>query len=157
MGLLSEYRVSRSQEDAARLRRLLALRALAATGSSQRNIAAALGVSQSAVSQQLKAARDFADVHPETLVKAAAPILVEVASSEGFDRLAVFGSVARGSARPDSDIDLLVEPPPGAGIKELVALRATFQEILGRPVDLITYGGLETPMDDDIRFEAVLL
>ncbi len=67
MSLVVEYRDARSQEDSARLRRLLALRALAATGSSQREIATALGVSQSAVSQQLKAARDFADVHPEIL------------------------------------------------------------------------------------------
>lgn len=157
MSLVVEYRDARSQEDFARLRRLVALRALAATGSSQREIATALGVSQSAVSQQLKAARDFADVHPEILLKAASPILADVARSKGFDRLAVFGSVARGHARPDSDIDLLVEAPAGSAIKELVELRDTFREILGRPVDLITYGGLKAVIDDDIRSEAVLL
>jgi len=157
MSLVVEYRDARSQEDSARLRRLLALRALSATGSSQREIAAALGVSQSAVSQQLKAARDFADVHPEALLKAASPILVDVARSKGFDRLAVFGSVARGHARPNSDIDLLVEAPAGSAIRELVELRDTFREILGRPVDLITYGGLKAVIDDDIRSEAVLL
>lgn len=157
MGLVFEYRDARTQEASARLRRLLALRALSATGSSQREIAAALGVSQSAVSQQLKAARYLDDVHPEYLVKAASPILVDVARSEGFDRLAVFGSVARGDARPESDIDLLVEAPLGSGIKELVRLRNTFCEILGRPVDLITYGGLKAVIDDDIRSEAGLL
>lgn len=157
MRLVVEYRDARSQEESARLRRLVALRALSATGSSQREIAKALGVSQSAVSQQLKAARDFTDVHPENLLKAASPILVDVARSKGFDRLAVFGSVARGHARPDSDIDLLVEAPAGSAIKELVELRDTFGEILGRPVDLITYGGLKDVIDDDIRSEAVLL
>ncbi len=90
-------------------------------------------------------------------MKAASPILVDVARSKGFDRLAVFGSVARGHARPDSDIDLLVEAPAGSAIKELVELRDTFREILGRPVDLITYGGLKAVIDDDIRSEAVLL
>ena len=157
MALIAEYRDARSREESARLRRLLALRALAATGSSQREIATALGVSQSAVSQQLTAARDFADVHPEILLKAASPILVDVAQSKGFERLAVFGSVARGHARPDSDIDLLVEAPADSSIKELVELRDTFREILGRPVDLITYGGLKAVIDDDIRSEAVLL
>jgi len=63
---------------------------------------------------------------------AAVPILVDVARARGFDRLAMFGSVARGQARPDSDVDLLVEPPPASGTTELVALRETFQEILGR-------------------------
>ncbi len=157
MSLVAEYRDARFREESARLRRLLALRALSATGSSQREIATALGVSQSAVSQQLKAARDFADVHSELLLEAASPILVDVARSKGFDRLAVFGSVARGHARPDSDIDLVVEAPAGSAIKDLVGLRDIFREILGRPVDLITYGGLKAVIDDDIRFEAVML
>jgi predicted nucleotidyltransferase len=109
------------------------------------------------MSQQLKASRDLAAVHPETLLKAAAPVLVDIARSQEFGRLAAFGSVARGNARPDSDIDLLVDPPEGSGIKELVALREIFREILGRPVDLVTYGGLKPGIDDDIRAEAVLL
>lgn len=157
MSLVVEYQEARREEDLARLRRVLALRALVATGSSQREIAEALGVSQPAVSQQLKAARAVTEVHPETLLAAAAPILVDVARSKGFDRMAVFGSVARGEARADSDIDLLVEPPAGAGIKQVVGLRGIFEEILGRPVDLVTYGGLKPTIDDDIRTEAVLL
>ena len=71
--------------------------------------------------------------------------------------LAVFGSVARHTQRPDSDIDLLVEPPADAGIKDVLALRDAFQTILGRPVDLVTYAGLRAGLDDDIRREAVLL
>lgn len=157
MGLVSEYRGARHQEEVARLRRALALRAMVAAGSSQREIASALGVSQPAVSQQLKAAQSVATVHPETLLEAAAPILVDVARTQGFDRLAVFGSVARRQARPDSDIDLLVEPPADVGIKDVLALRDAFQAILGRPVDLVTYAGLREDLDDDIRREAVLL
>ena len=157
MSLVVEYQQARREEDVARLRRALALRALIATGSSQRDIADALGVSQPAVSQQLKAARTVTEVDPERLLAAAAPVLVDVAGSRGFDRLAVFGSVARHQARADSDIDLLVEAPVGVGIKELVALREVFEEILGRSVDLVTYGGLKPAIDDDIRAEAVLL
>ena len=78
-------------------------------------------------------------------------------SARRFERLAVFGSVARGDARDDSDIDLLVDAPPGAAIKELLALRGTFEQILGRPIDLITYGALKPGLDDDIRREAALL
>lgn len=157
MALIAEYRDARSQEEMARLRRMLALRALLATGSSQRDVAARLGISQPAVSQQFKASRDLADVHPESLLSAAAPVLVEVARVQGFERLAVFGSVARREARDDSDIDLLVDAPPGTAIKELLMLRGTFEQILGRPVDLVTYGGLKPGVDDDIRREAVLL
>ena len=157
MSLVAEYRDARAHEETSRLRRLLALRALLATGSSQRDVAANLGISQPAVSQQLKASRDLAKVHPGDLVRAAATVLVDVARTQGFERLAVFGSVARGEARDDSDIDLLVDAPAGAAIKELLALRGTFEQILGRPVDLITYGGLKVGLDDDIRREAVLL
>ena len=77
--------------------------------------------------------------------------LVQRAAHFGFERLAVFGSVARGDARDDSDVDLLVDAPPGAAIKELLALRGTFEQILGRPVDLVTYGGLKA--DDAKRLK----
>ena len=157
MSLVVEYRNARHQEEVAKLRRALALRALVAAGSSQREIAEVLGVSQPAVSQQLKAAQSVATVHPETLLEAAAPVLVDVARTRRFDRLAVFGSVARRQARSDSDIDLLVEAPADAGIKDILALRSTFQAILGRPVDLVTYAGLRAGLDDDVRREAVLL
>ena len=56
--LVGEYRDARRDEDIARLRRALALRAMVATGMSQRQIAAALGVSQPAANQQLNAALD---------------------------------------------------------------------------------------------------
>ena len=69
----------------------------------------------------------------------------------------MFGSVARHQARQDSDIDLLVEPPPDTSIGDLLAMRELFEQILGRPVDLITYGGLKPGLDDDILREAVLL
>ena len=157
MSLVAEYRDARVQEEISRLRRMLALRGLLAAGSSQREVAAELGISQPAVSQQLKASRDLTKVHPENLVRAAAPVLVDVARSQGFEHLAVFGSVARGEARDDSDIDLLVDAPPGTAIKELLALRGTFEQILGRPIDLVTYGALKPGLDDDIRREAVVL
>ncbi len=157
MDLLAEYREARRDEDVARFRRLLALRAMVATGMSQRDIATALGVSQPAVSQQLKAASHLGAARPETLIEAAAPILKQIAAERGFSRLAVFGSVARRQARQDSDIDLLVEAPAGTSISDMVALQTLIEAILGRPVDLVSYGGLKPGIDDDVRREAVPL
>lgn len=157
MNLLAEYREARHDEDVARLRRVLALRAMAATGMSQREIAAALGVSQPAVSQQLKVAQDRARVHPEALVEAAAPVLRRLAEESGYGRLAVFGSVARGEARHDSDIDLLVEAPEGTSSFGFVRFKQLIEQVLGRQIDLVDYGGLKAKLDDDIRREAVLL
>lgn len=155
--LLAEYQEAQREAELARLRRLLALRAMVATGMRQRQIAEALGISQPAVSQQLHSAEALADVHPETLIAAAGPLLARVAEERGFTRLAVFGSVARHRAREDSDIDLLVQPPPDTSITDLLAMRHTFEQILGRPVDLVTYGGLRPGRDDDIVREAVAL
>jgi len=157
MTLLAEYRGARHDEDVARIRRALALRAMAATGMSQREIAAALGISQPAVSQQLKTAQDLARVHPEALVEAAAPVLRRIAEESGYGRLAVFGSVARGEARQDSDIDLLVESPEGTSSFGFIRFKELLERVLGRQIDLVDYGGLKPKLDDDIRREAVLL
>lgn len=157
MSLLAEYRDARREGDVARLRRVLALRAMVVTGISQRQIAEALGITQPAVSQQLKFARELDNVHPEVLLKAAAPILKAVAAEHGYTRLAVFGSVARHEAREDSDIDLIVEAPEGTSSFGFVRFKQLIERILGRDIDLVEYGGLKLRMDDDIRREAVLL
>lgn len=157
MTLLAEYREARHDEDVARLRRALALRAMAATGMSQREIAAALGISQPAVSQQLKTAPDLARVHPEALLEAAAPVLKRLAEDSGYGRLAAFGSVARGEARQDSDIDLLVESPEGTSSFGFIRFKKLLEQVLGRQIDLIDYGGLKAKLDDDIRRDAVPL
>ena len=156
MTLVAAYQDARREERLAQLRRAVALRAMVETGMSQREIAKELGVSQPAVSQQLKAA-DLAAVDPKTLLDAAAPVLRELSDERGFSELAVFGSVARGDARADSDIDLLVQPPAHTTISDIVAFRDLIERTLGRPVDVVSYGGLKPGIDDDIRREAVLL
>lgn len=157
MTLLAEYRDARRDEDMARLRRVLALRAMVATGLSQRQIADALEITQPAVSQQLKFAPELHDVHPETLLRAAAPVLRALAGEHGYTRLAVFGSVARHQARADSDIDLLVEAPAGTSSFDFLGFKRLVEQVLGREVDLVSYGGLKPRLDDDIRREAVPL
>jgi predicted nucleotidyltransferase len=157
MTLLAQYRDARHDEDVARLRRALALRAMIAEGMSQRQVAEAVGVSQPAVSQQLKFAPDMTEVHPQTLLEAAAPILKALAEQHGYPRLAVFGSVARHQARQDSDIDLLVEAPEGTSSFGFVRFKQLIERVLGRHVDLVDYGGLKPKLDDDVRREAVLL
>lgn len=157
MSLLFEYRAAQRDEDVARLRRVLALRAMVATGMSQRKIAEELGITQPAVSQQLKFAPELAPVHPGVLLEAAAPILKVLAEQHGYNRLAVFGSVARHQARPDSDIDLLVQAPSGTSTFGFIRFKQLIEQVLGREIDLVDYGGLKPQLDDDIRREAVLL
>lgn len=157
MTLLAEYRGARRDEDIARLRRVLALRALSATGMSQRQIAAELGISQPAVSQQLRLAQHLGEVHPELLLAAAAPVLRALAVDHGYARLAAFGSVARSEARLDSDLDLIVEAPPGTSSFDFIRFRQLLEQVLGREIDLVEYGGLTPRLDDDVLRDAVLL
>jgi predicted nucleotidyltransferase len=57
----------------------------------------------------------------------------------GIRRLSLFGSVARGDAEADSDVDLAAELDPDAriGLFALAALERRLSELLGRPVDLL--------------------
>ena len=59
----------------------------------------------------------------------------------GIRRISLFGSVSKGTARPDSDVDLLVEFEPGRapGLFKLAGIEAELSRLLGgRPVDLRT-------------------
>lgn len=154
--LVAAYWAARREEGVARLRPALVLRAMVASGITQRQIAEELGVSQPAVSQQ-KAARDLGSAHPQVLLEAARPVLKDLAAARGYSRLAVFGSIARGQADRASDVDLLVQAPAGTSSFDFVRFQRLLSDVLGRHVDLVEWGGLKPPPDDDIRREAVEL
>ena len=65
-----------------------------------------------------------------------------ICSESGVARLAVFGSVARGDDRPDSDVDLLVEFKVPTGLPGLLKLERRFESTFGRKVDLGTAASL---------------
>jgi uncharacterized protein len=71
--------------------------------------------------------------------------------------ISIFGSVARGEDRPDSDIDILVEFDPDAriGFFAFARLQRRLSDILGRPVDLVTPDALHKAMKSRILKEAV--
>lgn len=98
-----------------------------------------------------------AEAAPELVrLRARRAEILRVARAHGASNVRVFGSVARGTARPESDIDLLVDFEPGRTLIDHVALWRDLEALLGRRVDVLSAGGL-TDRDDDIREDALTL
>src|SRR5207244_5014388 len=68
--------------------------------------------------------------------------ITDIAARHGARSVRVFGSIARGEARPESDIDLLVKMGPGRSLLDQAALLVELQDLLGRDVDIVTDEGL---------------
>ena len=69
-------------------------------------------------------------------------------------RVRLFGSAARGDDRPDSDIDLLVDFDEDSSLFDLMRMSRELEALLGRPVDVVSAGGLKT-RDKAILAESV--
>ena len=143
MGLLVEYYYARRAEKVARLRRIVVLRAMQVQGPRQRQVAELIENSQPAESQELSSAPDLASAHPALLLEAATPVLNTLAADHGYGNLAASASVARGEAGDESDIDLLVDVPPGTSGFEFLRFKEFLEQVLGREIDLISRGGAE--------------
>jgi len=83
--------------------------------------------------------------------------LVEAAAAHGVQNLRVFGSVARGEDRPDSDVDLLVDLPPGLSLFGLGRVEADLEAILGSRVDLIPAEDLKPGVRAHVERDLVAL
>lgn len=80
-----------------------------------------------------------------------------IAARHGARSVRVFGSIARGDAGPESDIDLLVEMGPGRSLLDQAALLVELQDLLGRDVDIVTEEGLRGRIRKRVLREAVPL
>ena len=81
--------------------------------------------------------------------------ILRLAALHGARSVRVFGSAARGEARPDSDIDLLVDLEPGRSLLDLVALKQDLEDLLGRRVDVVTVSGVSPYLREQILRDAV--
>jgi predicted nucleotidyltransferase len=75
----------------------------------------------------------------------------------GVVRAGVFGSAARGEAREDSDLDVLVEFEAGRTLFDLVDLRDELTRLLGRDADVVTYQSLHPRMRERVLREQVAI
>jgi predicted nucleotidyltransferase len=80
--------------------------------------------------------------------------VIRLVEAHGGLRPRVFGSRARGDARPDSDLDLLVKAGPEMSLLDVVALQQDLEDLLGLEVHIVTEGGLHPLLRDRILAEA---
>ncbi len=83
--------------------------------------------------------------------------LLDAAERHGVRRLRAFGSLARGEATAESDVDLLVDLKPGRTLLDLAAFRREAGEILDLPVDVATPDMLKDRIRDAVLSEALPL
>ena len=83
--------------------------------------------------------------------------ILSLAAQHGALNLRVFGSVARGDARPDSDVDFLVECGERLSPWFPVSLIQDLEALLGRRVDVVTQKGLKDRIRDRVLREAIAL
>jgi uncharacterized protein len=131
-----------------------AVRTGATAGLSQREIASAIGRSQPEVSRLLRfhgtsaLGRQLARNRRKVLAFAAA---------QGIRNIRVFGSVARGTDGPDSDIDLLVDLPARTSLFTLARLETELTDLVGAKVDIVPAGTLREHLAEQALSEAVPL
>jgi len=83
--------------------------------------------------------------------------ILRIAAQHGARNVRIFGSVARGEAKLDSDVDVLVDLEPGRSLLEHAALMLELEELLRCKVDVATERGLRARVRDRVLREAVPL
>ena len=83
--------------------------------------------------------------------------ILAIAQRHGASNIRIFGSVARGEAGPDSDIDLVVEFKPGTSLMDHGGLIMDLQDALGCKVDIISARGMRDRLRTHVNGEAVAL
>ncbi|GAA3675765.1 hypothetical protein GCM10022237_39160 [Nocardioides ginsengisoli] len=135
-------------------------------GLTQGQLAARSGVAQPNIAAYESGARRPSKAMLDRLAKAAAPLphelladrrldLLRIAARYRVEGVRVFGSAARGTDTPDSDVDLLVKVPANAGMMTVAAFALEIEDLLGVPVDVVSEAALAR--EHRIRREAVAL
>lgn len=89
------------------------------------------------------------------LLKKHREAILAIAARHGARNVRVFGSVARGEATEESDVDFLVVMEPGRSLLDRAALLVDLEALLGRKVDVATEKTLKPVIREEALREAV--
>lgn len=78
------------------------------------------------------------------------PAIVKILKKNGVVRAGIFGSFAKGKAKKNSDIDLLIQFKGQKSLLDLVGLQQELEEKFGRKFDLLTYKSINYLLKDSI-------
>jgi len=77
--------------------------------------------------------------------------ILQIAQAHGAHNVRIFGSVAHGQARPDSDVDFLVQFEPGRNVVDLSGLILDLQDALGCEVHVVDLRETSTVVEKIVR------
>ena len=89
----------------------------------------------------------------EYVKKTVTPILKQY----DVTRAAIFGSVARGEDRPDSDVDLLIDVSHPLGLLRLAKLQYTLEDALHTNVDVVKFSALKPALRENVFRDAIVI
>ncbi len=81
--------------------------------------------------------------------------ILDIAARHGAARVRLIGSVARGEARPDSDVDFLVKWNDSASLLDHASLMLELENLLERKVDIASDGWLKPAIRDSVYRDAI--
>jgi predicted nucleotidyltransferase len=93
----------------------------------------------------------------DTVLSAKRQEILRIAAQHGARNVRLFGSMARGEADEQSDVDFLVEMEPGRTLLDMGGLVMDLRDLLGREVDVMTERALKPRIRDRVLREAVAL
>ncbi len=83
--------------------------------------------------------------------------MTRILKNQGARKIAVFGSYVRGEAKPESDIDIIVEFSERKSLFDLVGIEQEVSDALGIKVDLLTEKSISPYLIDRIKKEMVVI
>lgn len=93
----------------------------------------------------------------QLLIRSKRSDILRIATAHGATHVRVFGSVARGTTTPESDLDLLIDLEAGCALVDLVAVKQDLEDLLGRDVHVVTEDALSPYIRHEVLHDATPL